>query len=276
MILAYQVLLPRKRKLSPQLRALAPPPAKPLPLIRRIRMHCNTLLTRPKRRAPSAENGGRHRTLRSLHLNTPERKGRRQEMRSRFAGPLRLDLNFPSFPKSRPVPFYASDPFRSASPHDYKHFYSRMHDAEEYDRLVRPDSAVISPWSPFEDILSPEDVPQSHSSIPCGTAPGTPSSLSPLPSAYLHGTPIRYGFPRVASTDCSSPTRGSLTSHASPMMVAEDVDTVDTNMLIEEIERVLEYTRDWAQEDEQIGSFVIGEDEDMDYETVSIGSANGM
>ncbi|KAF7799422.1 hypothetical protein EIP86_010657 [Pleurotus ostreatoroseus] len=266
MILAYQVLLPRKRKPSSQLRALAPPPAKPLLFTHRFRLHFNTLLIRLKLRAPSAENSRRHRTLRPLHLCTPERKGRREEMRSRFAGPLRLNLNLHKSPKPHAEPFYPSDPFCSYSPHDYKHSYIRLEEPEE---LAQPSSAVISPWSPFDDIWSPEYASYQDSPILHRREPSTPLSLSPLPSAHLYDTPTRYGHQTEGTYRVSS-SRDSLAALASPTLVGEEADAVDNKTLIEEIDRVLEYTRDWAQEDEQMGSFVIGEDDDLDYETISI------
>ncbi|KAJ3534486.1 hypothetical protein NM688_g7129 [Phlebia brevispora] len=256
MILAYQVLLPSKRTPSRGPRALAPPTPKRLPFLTRIRAHCTTFLTSLYSRFHSKpsdtgeSSSGRRRMLRSFHLGNPERARQREKMRHRFASALRLNFNFVSH----------SD---GASRRTYKGFSPLVDDVEECKFLMRPDSAVISPWSPFEDCLSPEQISGMRPLFLDSALPSTPSPLSPLPPAYLQSTPIRSRFRQMSDAGDDSPRRNVSSTPTSPTLVDEELDIVDCKTLMEEVEQVLEYTRNWSEEDEQSCTFVVGEDDEV-------------
>ncbi|THG99104.1 hypothetical protein EW026_g3190 [Hermanssonia centrifuga] len=205
--------------------------------------------------------------MRSLYL-TPKGTQERDNVRSKFASTLRLNLNFPTSDFLSPT----------SSPHTPKRtrFYERLGDEgdESHVRLLKPDIALISPWSPSEDAFWPSKPTPSFRSK--GSEPRTPPPLYPPPPVYVNGTPVRAGFGQAGGIP-ETPTKkgfGSDSVLTSPTLVDEyeeiDIGGAGTKSLIDEIQQVLEYTRDWAKEDEQVSSFVIADDDEADNEGGSI------
>ena len=289
MVVSYQ-LFGRKRKPAPlpALRALAPPPPKPLPLFIRIRKRCTTLFTTIQSKlsgsTPSSDTQGRrHRTLRSFHLPTPFHNSHHRHPRYPRAS---TDEKTPSSHRPTLSTFFST---HTSSSHP-KRAYTRLDDdKDELMGLVRPDPAVLSPWSdsPLEDAYPPtptSPTPKLRSFLlrgaNGGSPPGTHAPLSPLPPAYLNSTPQRPGArPRLdvsAATLSPQGGGGSESTLPSPTLVGDEMDIADggdvekeTKKLIEEIQQVLEFTRDRATDGAHLGSFVIA-DEEEDIDDVSI------
>ena len=330
MVAAYQ-LLAQKRRVHPQLRAFAPPAPKPLPLFARLRKHCTTFFNTG---TPSASTQTRsdeekafktHRSLRSFHLfNSNEKRGCDDTPRRT---PLRLSMGFMSSnskaPRPRPRPSsWRTSWFPSAYTHTHSHHSYSQLDVKDSDllNLVRPDAAVLSPWSPLEDNYPPtpaSPTPRLRSFLlrgagggTAGSEPGTPL-LSPPPAAYLNTTtqrpttplrPTRPARPDGLSllTDVAglSPTKtssssisGSALLSPTPTLADSDsdagweksvdgetcteVDVVDSDQakkLMDEIQLVLEFTRDRSKDDSHLGKFVIADDvsEEVDLDEVSL------
>ncbi len=183
--------------------------------------------------------------MRSFHL-TPERRRQREAMRKKFASSLRLNITV-----DRPF----KDIKAFASPRTPKNPYKRMKDDEESQLgLLKPDTAMISPWSATEDYFA-RTPPPLFTSSPLFTA--SPGPMSP-PPAYDPNTPLRGSFNRGAARENTA--RDDLTVPP-PSSSAADHDRTprdDVQSLIQEVQTVIEYTREWTRESTS-DPFVVGE-----------------
>ena len=261
LVISYQ-FLPRKPKPSPSLRALAPPPPKPKPLLTRLRTRCTTLVKTlrpqpPPIPPPNVAQPGAHRPLRSFHL-TPERRRQRDAIRKKFANSLRLNIN---------VDRTFKDVKAAISPRTPKHSYKRMkEDEESHIPMLKPDPAVISPWSPSEYAFL-------QTPPPIFTA--SPGPMSP-PPAYDPNTPLRGTFnrdapPATSATPIALPLSSQLSVSASDLGRTPH----EVQSLIEEVQSVIEYTREWTSEP-PTDPFVVGDidSDDGASDTSSVWDAN--
>lgn len=244
LVISYQ-FLPRKPKPTSSLRALAPPPPKPKPFLTRLRIRCTTLVKTlrpqpPPIPPPNVAQPGTHRPFRSFHL-TPERRRQRDAIRKKFANSLRLNIN---------VDRTFKDVKAAISPRTPGHSYKRMKEDEEtYIPMLKPDPAVISPWSPSEYTFL-------QTPPPIFTA--SPGPMSP-PPAYDPNTPLRGTFNRDAPPAIPV-TATTLESSSQLSVSASDSDRTphEVQNLIQEVQSVIEFTREWASEP-PIDPFVVGE-----------------
>ncbi|KAI0699203.1 hypothetical protein BC835DRAFT_1412667 [Cytidiella melzeri] len=249
LVISYQ-FLPRRQKPLSALGALAPPPPKSKPFLVKLRAHCTTLLDRlmqkPTTLTPDHDTRrpSTHRTLRSFHLSR-ERRRQREALRQKFSSTLRLDLNLQhrfranknqDSPKMTPFP------------------YERMKDdVESQMTLLKPDMAVISPWSPSEEFYPHTPPPKFAAS----SGPTTP------PPAYAPNTPLRGNFHHAGAVTSTTTEHRERQQAAQSVSSPEHRMSDDVQSLIAEVQAVIEYTREWAH---QVSSdpFVIGDEDDVD------------
>lgn len=259
MILAYQ-FLPRtwrKKKQPSRLQALAPP--KPTPSRTRSRFH--TLVTIFKPKGQTTTNGQEdtsrgHRVLHSFHL-TPERRKQRDRLREKFATSHRLNLDFQNlFPHPR----------SQSSPRTPRKMYSKIDDTDDSSQgLLKPDPAVISPWSPSEEVYLRTPPPLFKPFRSPISEPGTPPPLYPPPPAYVPGTPLRNNFTSQSDADEKKKRRDGIVDPFNNAVVQDSRN--EDQRLMDEIQAVLEFTR--SEEAVNESSFVIAEDNDADSDTWS-------
>ncbi|KAI0088608.1 hypothetical protein BDY19DRAFT_174424 [Irpex rosettiformis] len=177
-------------------------------------------------------------------------------MRQKFASSLRLNINV-----DRPF----KDIKAIVSPRTPKNPYKRMKDDEESQiALMKPDAAVISPWSSSEDYYL-------HTPPPIFTA--SPGPMSP-PPAYDPNTPLRGNFNRDMIATTSARDFGTLPHPSTPTAEHEHASD-DIQSLMQEVQTVIEFARDWAQESSS-DPFVVGEidSDDAASDTSSVWDAN--
>lgn len=245
-VTAYQ-FIGRKRKPSPTIRSLAPPPPKPTPLLIRLRTSCTTFFsslfsrTQP---APDQRQPGTHRTMRSFHL-TSERRQQREAMRKRLASTLRINVDLPLRRNTATLDEKKSPGLLGRAR------YKRLDgDEESQAGLLQPDTALLSPWSPSEEY---------YSNISPARFCTTPGPVSP-PPAYMPSTPQRGTFRHRASDWSTDPPTPSTLSPTTPITPLDGSGGTDaTTSLIAEVEEVIQFTKEWAD-----NPFVVADGDDDD------------
>lgn len=162
-------------------------------------------------------------------------------MRKKFASTLRLNVDIPAngtTSTEKGIP-------RTLAKGKYKRLDG---DDESQIGLLKPDMAVLSPWSPSEEY---------YPSTPPPAFGATPSPISP-PPAYIPRTPLRSNFHHRVFDLPIVPTRPSTPLSTTPVAAQESTGRSDvTKSLIEEVEAVIQYTREWAED-----PFIVADDED--------------
>lgn len=137
-------------------------------------------------------------------------------------------------------------------------------DLESHAGLLKPDTAFLSPWSPGEDCYPTTPPPLFTASPLSSPGPSTP------PPAYVPNTPLRSGFShhRADSPGTSKKTQ-SLSATTDDTVVDGQLDAKgpdETKLLIEEVEAVIQYTREWARERQSTAEdpFIVADDDDDD------------
>lgn len=237
LVVSYQLLPRRREQPLSSLHALAPSQSQTLPLLTRLRTRCGAFL-RTVRRTPGSssldEQPRAHLKLHSLSL-IPDRRRHKEAMQQTFKSTLRLNVELPG-----------NNPFKEqVHARTPTHTYKRLQDDEE--RLLKPDIAVISPWS-LSDKLYPPTPP------PIFTATAGPSSPPP---AYYPSTPLRDSF---QSRGCDSPTTRDRPPTPFPFLSDGKNCGVSSDGHIEipgVVQPVTRCTREWMRQS-SLENFVVG------------------
>jgi len=172
-------------------------------------------------------------------------------MRQKFKSTLRLNVDLPF--NGRPLK-------EKGPPRTPTRTYKRLKEDEESQiGLLKPDTALLSPWSPSEEYYLRTPPPR----FTATPGPSTP------PPAYVPNTPLRANFHHRDLGPPISPTKPDRLSPIPSLLIPEtgtQGETGSTQSLIEEVQAVIEYTRDWARQSSS-DPFVVANEDDEDAES---------
>ena len=146
-----------------------------------------------------------------------------------------------------------------------------MKDGDEmYERLTKPDSVVISPWSPFGEGSPTTPPPRFKPFASPVTSPCTPPPLYPPPPAYVPGTPLRYSAIPADGDEKYKKRHALADPFADPFDEPGREETEeDPDTLMAEIQQIIEYSMHHEEPQAGEGAFVIGDGDEEDIGSLS-------